>query len=165
MIINVFFKFWRIAATVLLTMVFLFCYTNLPESIAFIFEETGKPIAFTNKQNFFYAAAGIIFGINFITLFLKNKLLSIDFSAFKTDFAWFRNQTALKNVLAIWFDAFLAFINTFSVFVLLGLNNINGGKNQKLDFNYNYLLAFGLIVIFIFIAYLPLRLLFSKPKS
>jgi hypothetical protein len=51
------------------------------------------------------------------------------------------------------------------VFVILGINNINGNKGQVLDFNYNWLLIVGVILLMLLIFSLPLRLLFSNPTN
>ncbi|MFT7001023.1 MAG: hypothetical protein ACJAVW_002046, partial [Spirosomataceae bacterium] len=60
---------------------------------------------------------------------------------------------------------FLAFVNTFLVFVLLGLYNVNTNRGQKLDFNYNWLMIFGGAVLLFILFYLPLQLLYANPPT
>lgn len=161
---NIFFKFWRIASVIIITAVILFCYTNLPDSIAVGHNDEGYPIKFINKQQFFYWTVGVVFAINILMDLLKNLLLNINFKALNTNSQWANNPTALKSLISGWFYAFLAFINTYLIFVILGLNNINSQKGQMLDFNYNWLLILGVVVLLVLLFFIPLRLLYSNPK-
>lgn len=159
---NIFFKFWRIGSIILLTIILLFCYTTLPESIAVGFNETGDPVGFITKQQFFYWSAGVIVGLNFLFGILENVLVKPDFSRLLAGSSWGRNPGAVRNFLKGWFSALLAFINTYLVFVLLGLYNINSHKEQKLDFNYNYLLIIGVLILLIILIYLPYKLIATQ---
>ena len=165
MIFNVFFRLWRIVSTILLTANLMFSYIRLPESIAFVFDQTGQPSAFTGKQTFFYWTAGIIFLVNIFTLFLKNSLESVDFKKAYPQSLWANSSIHLKTQISTWFNAFLAIINTYLIFVILGLGNINAKKDQSLDFDYNKLLMFGALVLLGMLFYLPLRILFSNPPA
>ncbi len=165
MIFNVFFRLWRIVATVLLTANLLFSYVRLPEQIAFVFDKTGQPSAFTDKQSFFYWTAGIIFLFNVITLFLKKSLESVDFKKAYPHSLWANAGSHLKTQISTWFNAFLAITNTYLIFVILGLGNINAKKDQSLDFDYNKLLMAGALLLVVILFYLPLRLLFSNPPA
>jgi hypothetical protein len=165
MIFNVFFRLWRIIATILLTANLMFCYISLPESVAYVFANSGKPLAFTGKQSFFYWTAGIIFFLNIGTLFLKNALDGFDFKGIFPNSQWAKSSESLKLQVNAWFNAFLALINTYLLFVILGLNSINQRKDQSLDFDYNQLLMGGIVILLILMFYLPLRLLFSNPPA
>lgn len=159
---NIFFKFWRVGSILLLTAVLLFCYTALPDSIAVGFSDSGDPVDFINKQQFFYWSAGVILGINFLCGILENALSKLDYSRLLRNSSWGKNPGAVRSFLKGWFSALLAFINTYLVFVLLGLYNINSGKEQKLDFNYNYLLILGVLILLIILIYLPYKLIATQ---
>ncbi|MCD8538717.1 MAG: hypothetical protein LRY55_02375 [Leadbetterella sp.] len=90
---------------------------------------------------------------------LENALLKLDFSRLLGGSSWAKKPVATRNFLKGWFSALLAFINTYLVFVLLGLYNINSHKEQKLDFNYNYLLIIGVLILLIILVYLPYKLI------
>lgn len=126
------------------------------------FNEAGDPVNFANKQQFFYWSAGIILGLNFLLGVLENALVRLDFSRLLGNSSWGRNQGSVRNFLKGWFSALLAFINTYLVFVLLGLYNINSHKEQKLDFNYNYLLIVGMLILLIILIYLPYKLIATQ---
>ena len=159
---NIFFKFWRIGSILLLTVVLLFCYTALPESIAVGFAEAGDPLHFINKQQFFYWSAGVILGVNFLLGILENALQKLEMGRLLGSTSWGKNPGGAKSFLKGWFSALLAFINTYLVFVLLGLYNINSDKEQKLDFNYNYLLIIGVLILLIILIYLPYKLVATQ---
>lgn len=162
--LNVFFRFGRIISTFLITIILLFCYANLPEDIAYIFNDDGVASAFTTKPSFFYTAAGIVFIINIMFLLLKNALLKLNYKTLLPNSAWTQSSASLPNLFSAWIDAFLLAINLFAIFAILGLNNINSRKDQSLDFNYNLLLMLGAVVLLILIFFVPLRVLFTNPK-
>lgn len=159
---NIFFKFWRIGSIILLTVILLFCYTALPDSIAVGFSEAGDPVGFIDKQQFFYWSAGVILGLNFLFGVLENALVKLDFGRLLGNSSWAKNPGSVRNFLKGWFSALLAFINTYLVFVLLGLYNINSHKEQRLDFNYNYLLIIGVLILLIILIYLPYKLIATQ---
>jgi hypothetical protein len=78
---------------------------------------------------------------------------------------WAKQPKKLGAFLTNWFNGFLAFVNTFLVFVLLGLYNVNTNRGQKLDFNYNWLMIFGGAVLLFILFYLPLKLLYANPPT
>ena len=163
--INIFFKFWKIGSLIVLTLTVLFCYTNLPESIAISHDSKGQPIGFITKEQFFYWTVGIIFALNFFMSLLEGALLKINFKGLNSNSAWANSSEALKNLLKGWFSAFLALVNTYLVFVILGLNNINSRKAQTLDFNYNWLIILGAVILMILLFIVPIRLLFTNPPA
>lgn len=162
--LSVFFRFGRVISTFLLTIILFFCYANLPEDIAYVFNDNGEPSAFTTKPSFFYTAAGIVFCINIMFLLLKNALLKVNYKTLMPDSAWTNASESLPNLLNAWIDAFLLTINLFAIFAILGLNNINSRKDQSLDFDYNLLLMLGAVLLLVLIFFVPLRVLFTNPK-
>lgn len=162
---NIFFRFWRVGSILLLTVVLLYCYTNLPETIAVGFNEAGNPISFVDKQTFFYWTAGAILGVNFFVALLGSALSRADFSSILGSTSWGKNSGAVQNFFRGWIAAFLAFVNTYLVFVLLGLLSINMEVDQTLDFNYNYLLWLGILIFAILIIFIPYRLLATEAPN
>lgn len=153
---NVFFNFWRIGSFILLSVVLMFCYTTLPENIAIGFAENGQPVKFIDKQSFFYWSCAIILGINFLVGILSGFIAKVDF---RKIYKSAQSPQAINSVFKGWFSALLAFVNTYLVFVLLGLYNINSREDQSLDFNYNYLLWIGVLGLAIILIFLPFKLL------
>lgn len=163
--ISIFFGFWRKASMAILIATILFCYANLPDSIAVTHDEAGKPVGFLEKQYFFYIAAGVSVFFNLLMGALKKQLIKINFVKLNPESVWAKNKESLDDLIGGWFDAFLALVNTFLVFVLFGLNSINASKGQMLDFNYNWILLLAGVVLTILIFFLPLRILFSNPSA
>lgn len=163
--INIFFGFWKKFSIVLLAIVVLYCYASLPESIAITHDSQGKPIRFIDKQVYFYVASAVGFLFNLLMTLLGNQLQKADFSKIFPNSEWAQKPLALRELLRGWQSAFVAIINTFLIFAILGLNNINAGKNQTLDFNYNWMLLLGGALLMILIFVVPLRLLFSTPRN
>jgi hypothetical protein len=162
---NVFFKFWRIGSLILLSAVFLFCYTNLPENVAIGFNQAGEANSFIGKQHFFYWVGGVILGVNFLIRLLENALIKLDFRKLFSGSSWGSNPNSTGKFLKGWFAALLAFINTYLVFVLLGLDKINSSKYKELDFNYNYLLWVGILILLIILMFLPYKLLATQAPT
>lgn len=147
----------------LLTIVLLFCYTTFPDDVAVGFDNaTGNPTGFITKQQFFYWSAGIIAGINFLLGILRNALVKLNFSRLMPGSSWGKNPAAVPDFLQGWFSALLAFINTYLVFVFLGLYNINSDRDQMLDFNYNYLLIIGVLILLIILVFVPYKLIATE---
>lgn len=161
--VNIFFRFWQRFSIFILTVTLLYCYASLPESIAVAHNAQGKPTDYIDKQGFFYWTAGVVFAFNLLMSLLSNATYKLDFRKILPSSVWANNNVALLDVLKGWFDVFVAIINTFLVFAILGLNNINATKGQVLDFNYNIILILGFVLILIVLISLPLRLLLSNP--
>lgn len=162
---NVFFKFWRIGSAALVTIVLLFCYTTLPDTIAFGHDEAGNAVNFVEKQKFFYWAAAVIFGVNFLVGLLENAVVKLDFRSLLKNSSWGKYPASTRAFFKGWFSAFLAFVNTYLVFVILGLNNINSTTYKELDFNYNYLLLLGLLIMLIILVFIPYKLLATEAPA
>lgn len=162
--ITIFFRFWRKASVALLMGVLLFSYTELPESVAVLYDTFGKPTAFLDKSTFFYGATFLFIFFNLLLGLLRNQLSKIDFSKVNPLSIWAKEKEQLADVLAGWAEAFNALINTYLVFVLMGLKNINSDTEQNLTVNMNWILIIGAVILLILIFFLPLRLLYSNPK-
>ncbi|CAH0996340.1 hypothetical protein EMA8858_02472 [Emticicia aquatica] len=162
---NVFFNFWRKASMPLLVVALMLCYFTMPDNAAVHHDEKGNPDGFIDKQTFFYITFGIIIAFNFLLNTLKTQVLKIDFAKLNPVSVWAKKPKELSGVIEGWFNAFVAIINTFIVFVLIGLRRINSTEGQKLDFDYNWLLIAGLVLLIILIFFLPFRILFTNPSE
>jgi hypothetical protein len=164
MISNIFFSFWRKISLPFLSLTLIVIYVTLPDNIAIHHDEMGNPDRFTDKQTIFFTVIAIGLFFNFFTLMLKNQVKKIDFSKLNISSPWFKSEQT-KPMIDAWFDAFIAFINSFIALTLIAINRINQQDGQVLDINYNWFLIGGLIILMIFIFYLPLRLLFTNPSE
>ncbi len=162
---NIFFGFWRKISFIISIAALFFVYTSMPDTIAVKHNENGAPIAFIEKQSFFYIAAGLLLGINLLMSALKNNLIKLDYSKINKNSLWANSKEQLDALFSGWIEAFLAINNTFLVFCMFGLNSINSTVSQKLDFNYNWGIILGAVLLGIFIFILPIRLLFTDPKT
>ena len=160
-----FFNFWRKSSFLLAVLTLLFVYTTLPETIAFKHNSFGRPIGYIDKQSFFYIAVGILLLFNLILGIGKNTFSSVDWAKINPKSVWAGAKESLKSIVKGWFDAFLAIVNSMLVFVFLGLNSINREVDKALDRNYDWVLITIAIIFMILVFFLPLKLLFDKPKE
>lgn len=149
----------------LLVVALMLCYFTMPDNAAIHHDERGNPDAFIDKQTFFYFTFAIVIVFNFLLNLLKTQALKIDFAKVNPLSIWAKNPEKLSGLFEAWFNAFVATTNTFIAFVLIGLRRINGTDGQKLDFDYNWVLIVGLVLLIILVFFLPLRLLFSNPSE
>jgi hypothetical protein len=162
---NIFFNFWRKASMPLLVIILMISYFTLPDNAAIHHDEKGNPDGFLDKQKFFYIACGVIIVFNFLLNLLRTEVQKIDFEKLNPTSIWAKNRESLNHLLEGWFNAFIAVINTYIVFVLIGLRRINSSDGQKLDFNYNWLLIAGFVLLMLLIFFLPMKLLFTNPSK
>lgn len=162
---NIFFGFWRKAGFAMALATILFCYSTFPESVAITHAETGEPTGYISNQAFFYWSAGILLAFNLLLIALRDQLLKLDFQRVNPVSEWAKQPKKLAALLKGWFDGFLAFVNTYLVFVLLGLYNVNSNRGQKLDMNYNWIMIFGVAVLIFILFFLPLKLLYTNPST
>lgn len=162
---DIFFKFWRKVGFALALATILFCYTTLPDTIAITHAESGEPEGFISKEQFFYASAGILLLFNLLVGALRDQLVKIDFAKLNPISEWAKQPVKLRTLITNWFNGFLAFVNTFLVFVLLGLYNINTNRGQRLDFNYDWLMIFGAAMLLFILFFLPYKILYTNPSN
>lgn len=165
MISNIFLRFWRVLSLPFVAIILIILYVTLPDMVAVQHTDSGRPNSFMNKQNFFYLIFGVTIVFNFLMNLLKNQALKIDFSKLNPKSLWANAKASLSGVLTAWFDAFIAFVNTFLGVVLIGLSRINRSEEQRLDINYNWVLFGGMVILLIVLFALPIRLLYTNPKS
>lgn len=162
--VGIFFNFWSKAFFVLCIIMVLFAYASMPENVAVTHNEWGKATGFITLESFFYTASGIVLGINIMFWALRDQLVKLDFSKIFPNSQWAANKKALSDLLKSWVNAFLSFINTYLLFALVGLFNINSTAEQSSDFNYNWILLVGVTFLMILIFSLPLLILYTNPK-
>ncbi len=162
---SVFFNFWRKASMPILVAALMLCYFNLPDNAAIHHNSSGDPDVYIDKQDFFYIALAVIIIFNFLLNLLRTSVQKVDFVKLNPASIWANNAKNLNELLESWFNAFIAVANTYLAFVLLGLKRVNATLGQKLDFNYNWLLLAGLVLLMVLLFFLPIRLLFSNPSE
>jgi ABC-type transport system involved in cytochrome bd biosynthesis fused ATPase/permease subunit len=161
---NILFGFWRKISLPFLSLTLIVIYVTLPDNIAIHHDEKGNPDRYTNKQTLFFTVVAVGLVFNFLTLMLKNQMKKIDFSKLSIASPWMKSEKT-QPMIAAWFDAFIAFVNSFIALTLIAVNRINHRDGQTLDINYNWFLIGGAIILMILIFYLPLRLLFTSPAE
>jgi uncharacterized membrane protein len=161
---DIFFKTWRIVSFLFLIVVLMFCYVQLPDNIAVSHNESGEPIGFMDKQNFFYLSVGVIVGINFLFGLLKGRFAQINYSRLAPKSEWAEKPLQLKSILGSWADAFPATVNSYLIFVLFGLHATNLENAQNLDRDYGWFLILGGFILLILLFFVPVRILFTSPK-
>lgn len=78
---------------------------------------------------------------------------------------WANKQDLLPDLLAGWINAMIAFINSYLVFVLLGLQSINKDPDQNLDRDYNWFMILGAVLFVAILFSIPLRILLANPPE
>lgn len=165
MLSNIFFRFWRILSLPFVAITFIVCYVTLPDSIAIHHTEYGMPDGYIDRQSFFYIVFAIVIAFNLLVNLLKNQALKVDYSKVNPKSVWANKPEALKTQIETWFDAFIAFINSYIAIVLIALNRINRAEGQRLDIDYNIIMLITAILLLILLFYLPIRLLYTNPKG
>ncbi len=162
---NVYFNFWRKASMPILVISLVTCYFNFADTVAVHHDAKGNPDGFIGKETFFYAACGVIIAFNLLLNLLKTQIQKVDFYKLNPTSIWAKNRESLNGLLEAWFNAFIAMVNTFIIFVLMALKRVNANDGQKLDMNYNWLLLAGLAILMILIFFLPIKILYTNPSE
>ena len=162
---SIFFNAWRIISAIIVLALLMLFYVGLPESLAIKHNEVGRPIAFMDKQNFYYLTVAVVVGFNFLVTLLRDAIIKLDYKKVAPNSSWAATPERLTNEIKSWSNALMAIVNTFLIFIMLGIRSINVEVSQNLDRNYDWLLIGGAIALLIVLAYLPIRLLFTKPSA
>ena len=75
---------------------------------------------------------------------------------------WLKDRKQLIGVITNWINFLPTIINVFLLLILRALLALNDERSFNTD--YTYLLIIGLILLLIWIFYLPIRLLYTSPK-
>ncbi|MFT6879686.1 MAG: small basic protein [Psychromonas sp.] len=143
----------------------MFCYLGLPDSIAFKHNGAGRPIGFIDKQTFFYVSVAIIVGLNLLFGLIKSQIAKVSFERLLMVNPWSKHEEQLKLIISGWLDAIPAFVNSYLVFVLLGLQTVNNEVAKNLDRDYTWFLIAGAIMFMVVLFSVPLRILLSPPSE
>ncbi len=162
---SIFFNYWRKASFIFLLGLLLFCYVGLPDSIAFKHNGAGRPIGFIDKQTFFYVSVTIIVGLSLLFSLVKTQVAKINFEGLLKSSAWSKHEEQLKLILSGWLDAIPAFVNSYLVFVLLGLQTVNNEVSKNLDRDYTWFLILGAVLFIVILFSVPLRILLRPPSE
>lgn len=141
------------------------CYFNFGDNVAVHHDAKGNPDGYIGKETFFYVACGVVIVFNLLLNLLKAQIQKIDFNALNPNSIWAKNRESLNGLIEGWFNAFIAVVNTFIIFVLMALKRVNASDGQKLDMNYNWLLLAGLAILMLLIFFLPIKILYTNPSK
>ncbi|WP_304237700.1 hypothetical protein [Jiulongibacter sediminis] len=158
-------KILKFVSFILVIIMLLLCYVQLPDSIAVTHNEIGRPTGFMDKQTFFYVGVAVIVGLYVLFGLLKSTLVKTNFSNLNPKSLWAQKPEQLKYLLGGWSDVFLTVINIYLLFTLLAIKETNGEASRNLFRNYDWFLIVGAIALIILIFFVPLRLLFTDPKE
>jgi uncharacterized membrane protein len=157
-------RVWRYLSIVAFVMVLLFTYRGLPDPTAVHFGADGRGDATLPKNQVFYLFGGLMLALNIIVVLLVNSVQKLPIQAFSwiPNKKWLADRQQLVTVLANWLNFLPAIVNTFLLLILRALLALNDERTYKTD--YTYLLVLGVVLLLIWIFYLPIRLLYTNPK-
>jgi uncharacterized membrane protein len=158
-------RVWRYLSIVAFVMVLLFTYRGLPDPTAVHFGADGRGDATLPKNQVFYLFGGLMLALNIIVVVLVNNVQKLPIQAFSwiPNKKWLADRQQLVTVLANWLNFLPAIVNTFLLLILRALLALNDERTYKTD--YTYLLVLGVVLLLIWIFYLPIRLLYTNPKE
>lgn len=157
-------RVWRYLSIVAFVMVLLFTYRGLPDPTAVHFGTDGRGDATLPKNQVFYLFASLMLGLNIIVVLLINSIQKLP----STSFQWIPNKNWLQDhkqaieVIVNWLNFLPAIVNTFLLLILRALLALNDERTFNTD--YTYLLIIGIVLLLIWLFYLPIRLLYTNPK-
>ncbi len=145
-------------------LVLLFTYRGLPDPTAVHFGANGRGDGFLPKNQVFYLFGGIMFGLNILIVLLVNSVNKLPTTAFSwiPNKEWLKDRNQLITAVANWLNFLPIFINVFLLLILRALLALNDERTFNTD--YTYLLVLGIVLILIWIFYLPIKILYTKPN-
>lgn len=144
--------------------ILLFTYRGLPDAVAVHFGTDGRGDAFLPKNQVFYLFGAIMFSLNILIVLLVSNVKKLPTTAFKSipNKDWLKDQKQLMGVVINWINFLPTIINVFLLLALRALLALNDERSFNTD--YTYLLVLGVVFFMIWIFYLPIRILYTKPK-
>lgn len=151
-------RVWRILSMVAFGITLLFVYRGLPDPAAVHFGETGRGDGFLPKEEIFYLTAGIVTALNVLALLLIKSFANVPEAVWGKLFYVFaaKGDQNIKNTLINWLHFLPALINTFLILVFRVLLLLNDQRTYDAD--YTYMPKLGIILILVWLIYLPIRL-------
>jgi len=158
-------RIWRILSMVAFGFTLLFVYRGLPDPAAVHFGETGRGDGFLPKEEIFYLTAGLVTILNVLALLLIQSVARVPESVLGKIFNIFasKGEATIKTTLINWLHYFPALINTFLILVFRVLLQLNDLRTY--DSDYTYVPKLGIILLLVWLLYLPIRLLLSPTHS
>jgi uncharacterized membrane protein len=158
-------RIWRILSMVAFGFTLLFVYRGLPDPAAVHFGETGRGDGFLPKEEIFYLTAGLVTILNVLALLLIQSVARVPESVLGKIFNLFasKGEATIKTTLINWLHYFPALINTFLILVFRVLLQLNDLRTY--DSDYTYVPKLGIVLLLVWLLYLPIRLLLSPTHS
>jgi len=144
--------------------VLLFTYRGLPDAVGIHFGVDGRGDGFLPKNQVFYIFGAIMFSLNILIVLLVSNVKKLPITAFKSipQKDWLKEPTQLMGVVINWINFLPTIINVFLLLALRALLALNDERSFNTD--YSYLLVLGMVLLLIWLFYLPMRILYTKPK-
>jgi uncharacterized membrane protein len=157
-------RVWRYASILAFVVVLLFTYRGLPDPTAVHFGPDGRGDGFLPKNQVFYLFGSIMFGLNILIVLLINTVKKLPSRAFNwiPNKIWLEDYKQLQTAIINWLNFLPAIINTFLLLILRALLALNDERSFNTD--YTYLPVLGAVLFFTWLFYLPIKLLYTKPK-
>jgi hypothetical protein len=145
-------------------LVLLFTYRGLPDPAAVHFGADGHGDGFLPKNEVFYLFGGLMFALNILVVLLVSNVNKLSIKAFTwiPNKLWLNDRKQLIEVVSNWLNFLPMIVNTFLLLILRALLALNDERTFNTD--YTYLLIMGVVLLLIWIFYLPVRLLYTSPK-
>ncbi|MEQ9424901.1 MAG: DUF1648 domain-containing protein [Cyclobacteriaceae bacterium] len=140
------FQLLRIGSSILLIIVLLFVYANLPEQVAVHANNSGSASSFLSKNDFFYFTLLAFIGLNLLVFGGGKMLEQLPVNAAKFLFA---SESFKENILA-WWTSFSSIINLFLIFIIGFIGVFNSSDDQLIS-SYAYLAYVGQFLIIIWL--------------
>jgi hypothetical protein len=156
-------RVWRVISIIIFGVSLLFIYRGLPDPTAVHFGESGRGDGFLPKEEVFYLTAGVITLLNVLILMLINSVKKFPSEIFMGGFFHIfekKGSKQVQNIFIHWLHFFAALVNTYVILVLRVLLMLNDERSYAND--YSYLSWLGVLLIVIWLLYLPIRI-FSLP--
>lgn len=156
---------WRIVSMIAFGITLLFVYRGLPDPAAVHFGETGRGDGFLPKEEIFYLSAGIVTVLNVLALLLIKSVANISEQVWGNVFQVFasKGDATIKSTLTNWLHFLPAMINTYLILVFRVLLLLNDQRTYDAD--YTYIPKLGIVLILVWLLYLPIRLFLSPTHS
>jgi hypothetical protein len=144
--------------------ILLFTYRGLPDDVGVHFGADGRGDGFLPKNQVFYLFGAIMFSLNILIVLLVSNVKKLPITAFKSipNKDWLKDPKQFIGVVINWINFLPTIINTFLLLALRALLALNDERSFKTD--YTYLLVLGIVFLLIWLFYLPIRILYTKPK-
>ncbi|MFN8357973.1 MAG: hypothetical protein U0Y10_26160 [Spirosomataceae bacterium] len=158
-------RVWRFFSIVAALAALFFAYTTLPESV-FVDHVRNKPTESLSKSNVFYVVTGLLLIINVLIGFLENAFAQLPDQrlSFLTATGWNQVRTELNMRFSNWLRLLQGGMNFFVVLTIYALTMVNLPDTKKTINDYQWILYVGAFGLIIWLFWLPLRILFLKPK-